>query len=192
MGGRKEACDRLLVALHRAVGLAAESMAAGRPPSKIVLADRRGIRDSDLQMNAPRLAAALLLSLTVVVAAAAQSGSKDPQIQALEQSIAGREQLPAEQVFKNIRIFKGMPAVRVLRVMEQAFVPNLGVSCQHCHTDGDWASDQRPAKEVARAMWALRSRTQDEVRSATGNASAVVTCYTCHKGQPKPAFAPGK
>ena len=111
-------------------------------------------------------------------------------MQALEAAIAGREQQPAEQVFKNIRLFKGMPAIRVLRVMEQAFVPNLGVQCTHCHVDTDWAADAKPAKDVARGMWAMRGRLQDEVRATTGNTQAVVTCYTCHKGQPKPAFAP--
>lgn len=54
---------------------------------------------------------------------------KDRHIADLEQQIAGREQLPAEQVFRNIQTFKGMPAIRVLRIMEQAFVSNLGVTC---------------------------------------------------------------
>jgi hypothetical protein len=120
----------------------------------------------------------------------AQTPSKQPSIQAIEGAIAGREQQPAEQVFKNIRVFKGMPAVRVLRIMEQAFVPNLGVQCTYCHVEDDWGSDAKAAKEITRAMWALRARVQDDVRTATGNAQAVVTCYTCHKGQPKPAFAP--
>jgi hypothetical protein len=142
--------------------------------------------------NAPimqRLLAAALLSLT---SAAPAAQSKSPEIAALEASIAGREQQPAEQVFKNIRTFKGMPAIRVLRIMEQAFVPNLGVTCSHCHVEKEWESDAKPAKGIARNMWTLRAEWQDEVRKASGNNEAVVTCYTCHKGQPKPAFAPGR
>lgn len=128
----------------------------------------------------------------LVVTARAQAPSKDPHIAALEQQIAGKEQQPAETVFANIQILKGMPAIRVLRVMEQAFVPNLGVTCQHCHVEGNWASDDKAPKKTTRGMWTLRAKTQDEVRAATGNAGVVVTCYTCHKGQPKPTFAPGK
>ena len=118
--------------------------------------------------------------------------SKHPEIAALEASIAGREQQPAEQVFKNIQTFKGMPAIRVLRIMEQAFVPNLGVTCSHCHMEKEWDSDAKPAKGIARNMWTLRAEWQEDVRKATGNKDAVVTCYTCHKGQPKPAFAPAR
>lgn len=134
-----------------------------------------------------RLLVAALVGLGTVSLAAQ---SKHPEIVALEASIAGREQQPAEQVFKNIQTFKGMPAIRVLRIMEQAFVPNLGVTCSHCHVEKEWNSDAKAAKEVARNMWVLRARWQDDVRKASGNPEAIVTCYTCHKGQPKPAFAP--
>ena len=138
----------------------------------------------------------LLLAFVAILLAGASAGpvaqSRPPEIVALETSIAGREQLPAEQVFKNIQTFKGMPAIRVLRIMEQAFVPNLGVTCTHCHVDKEWESDTKPTKGIARNMWTLRAQWQAEVRKASGNAEAVVTCYTCHKGQAKPAFAPGR
>ena len=124
------------------------------------------------------------------LAALADAAGMQPDT--LEAAIAGREQQPAEQVFKNIQTFKGMPAIRVLRIMEQAFVPNLGVPCTHCHVDKEWESDTKPTKAVARRMWTLRAKWQEEVREATGNAQATVTCYTCHKGQAKPAFAPGR
>ena len=117
---------------------------------------------------------------------------KHPEIAALEQQIAGKEQLPAEQVWKNIQTFKGMPAIRVLRIMEQAFVPNLGVECSHCHVEKQWESDEKNAKKVARQMWVMRAEWQEEARKASGNPDAVVTCYTCHKGQPKPAFTASK
>ena len=115
---------------------------------------------------------------------------KRPEILALEQQIAGKEQLPAEQVWKNIQTFQGRPAITVLRVMEQAFVPNLGVECSYCHVENQWDADDKPTKKIARNMWTMRAEWQEEARKASGNAQAVVTCYTCHKGQPKPAFAP--
>jgi hypothetical protein len=122
--------------------------------------------------------------------AAGQTSSQ--QIAALTTEIAGRETEPAERVFKNIQLFKGMPAGRVLLIMERAFVPNLGVECSHCHVEADWASDAKAAKQVARGMWTLRADTQEQVRKISGNPKAVVTCYTCHKGQPKPAFEPAR
>jgi hypothetical protein len=121
---------------------------------------------------------------------APQEREKHPQIAKLEQAIAGKENLPAEEVFKNIQTFKGMPARRVLAIMEQAFVPNLGVNCSYCHTPGQWELDDKNPKKIARNMWTMRAEWQEEARKASGNEKAVVTCYTCHKGQPKPAFAP--
>lgn len=93
-------------------------------------------------------------------------------------------------MWQNIQTSKGMPAIRVLRIMAQAFVRNLGVTCSHCHTAGEWESDDKAPKRIAPQMWLLRAKVQDETRAASGNPKAVVTCYTCHKGQPKPAFAP--
>lgn len=115
---------------------------------------------------------------------------RDPQVAELEKLIADRSNEPAEQVFKNIQTFKGMPAGRVLRIMEMAFVPNLGVECTYCHVEGQWELDDKPTKKIARGMWTLRASVQDQVRQITGKTDVAVTCYTCHKGQPKPLFAP--
>jgi hypothetical protein len=161
-----------------------------RLSKKLLATGSRLLRQSGMHILCRSMMVAALALMSPIVASA--QTAKDPLISALEQRIAGREQEPAETVFANIRTLKGMPAIRVLRVMEQAFVSNLGVTCQHCHVDADWASDAKAAKNIARGMWALRAKTQDDVRAATGNATAVVTCYTCHKGQPKPAFAAGK
>jgi hypothetical protein len=144
-------------------------------------------------MKTKNLAAAVGL---VIIAGVASSGGQQPapprlaQIAELEKLIADRANEPAEQVFKNIQTFKGMPAGRVLRIMEMAFVPNLGVECTHCHVEGQWELDDKPTKKVARGMWTLRASVQDQVRQMTGKTGVAVTCYTCHKGQAKPSFAP--
>jgi hypothetical protein len=116
--------------------------------------------------------------------------ARHAKIAEIEKQIADRANEPAEQVFKNIQTFKGMPAVRVLRIMEMAFVPNLGVECSHCHVEDEWDRDDKAAKKIARGMWTLRANVQDQVRELTGKADVPVTCYTCHKGQAKPSFAP--
>lgn len=127
--------------------------------------------------------------------ASAQDPSQPPKnkhVAAIEQQIAGKEQQPAEQVFKDIRVFKGRPAIGVLRVMELAFNANLGVDCDHCHSVEDWASGVKRQRDIAREMWILRAEVQEKLRKITGKDDLPVTCYTCHKGQAKPSFAPGK
>ena len=138
----------------------------------------------------------LALATSAVFAASSSQtaqgpAARDQTILALEKQIAGREQEPAEQVFKNIQTFKGRPAITVLRVMEQAFIANLGVKCTHCHVEDKWDAEDKKEKQIARDMWTLRADVQAQVRKITGKADAVVTCYTCHKGQAKPAFQPG-
>ena len=135
-----------------------------------------------------------VVSLPVLVAAAVVQQTPAPRnkhVEELERLIAGKEQQPAEQVFKNIQVFKGMPAIRVLRIMELAFVPNFGVECSYCHTTGEWESDSKREKGIAREMWTLRGDIQQKVRQITGKDDVPLTCYTCHKGQAKPTFAPG-
>ena len=70
----------------------------------------------------------------------------------LRKSIAGKENEPAEKVFKNIQLLKGMPAARLLRVMELGYSRSLGVTCTHCHVPGDWEKDDKPTKQIARDM----------------------------------------
>jgi hypothetical protein len=39
----------------------------------------------------------------------------------------------SEKAFKNIKLFAGMPAARIPRMMNIGFGKSLGVSCEHCH-----------------------------------------------------------
>ena len=107
----------------------------------------------------------------------------------LEKEIAGKENLPAEQVFKNIDVFKGQQAVRVLRVMEFAFMPGLGVECNHCHVEGKWESDEKTPKATARKMWKMQPEVKKLVKDAAGD-KAEINCYTCHRGNVEPALTP--
>jgi hypothetical protein len=114
---------------------------------------------------------------------------RDRLMQEVLATIAGREDEPAEQVFENITLFKGMPAARLLRVMDQGFGRALGVDCTHCHVPGDWARDKL-TKEVARDMWELTARLNREQLPLIKNLESenpVVNCTTCHRGEVKPA-----
>lgn len=117
-----------------------------------------------------------------------QPDSDKTYLAALEKQIAGRENKPAEEVFRNIQLFKGQPALRVLRVMEKAFLPGLGVSCTHCHVPDAWEKDDKEAKKTARTMWNLQIGFNTQIKEQVGR--GVINCYTCHRGSTKPALVP--
>jgi hypothetical protein len=109
----------------------------------------------------------------------------------LRKSIAGKEQAPAETVFKNIQLLKGMPAGRVLRIMEMGYARSLGVNCTHCHIPGAWEKDDKPTKQVARDMAVMAAAINNQHLKQIKNLkseSPAVNCTTCHRGQTKPAL----
>lgn len=114
------------------------------------------------------------------------TAAQNPHIAELEKKIAGQENKPAEEVFKNIQLFKGMPASRVLRIMAIAFVPALGVDCSHCHVVGEWEKDDKEAKQTARKMWMMMPKVDKLLKETIGKGA--VNCTTCHRGQVKPAL----
>ena len=61
---------------------------------------------------------------------------------------------PAEDVFKNIKILKGVPSDQLLPSM-QFITAALGVQCQFCHVDGHFDQDDKPPKEAARHMMTM-------------------------------------
>jgi hypothetical protein len=120
--------------------------------------------------------------------AAATSNASD--LAEARQLIAGRESEPAETVFKNIQVLKGMPAGRLVNVMDIAFSRSLGVRCTHCHED-EWDHDTIPAKEIARDMWRMNQRlNRDLLQTIKGleGRNATANCTTCHRGAVKPAL----
>src|SRR5262244_1362391 len=96
---------------------------------------------------------------------------------------AQQEDKPAEQVYKNIQVMKGVPASRLLPAMNR-LTQFLGVDCAYCHVPDALDKDDKPAKQTARKMFEL-VRTINTTLGANR-----VTCYTCHRGQPQPASAP--
>lgn len=103
--------------------------------------------------------------------------------------IAGRENLPAESVFKNIKVMKGIPAGRLVRIMNAGFGRSLGVSCGHCHVPPNWDLDDKETKNTARLMWTMTGAINRDFISKVPNDSGpapVVNCMTCHQGMPRP------
>ena len=116
------------------------------------------------------------------------------QAQALEnlrEAIAGQENKPAEEVFKNIQMLKGMPAGRLLRVMELGYARSLGVNCTHCHVADAWEKEDKPTKQIAREMNAMVGIINNDQLKKIKNLkgpNSIVNCTTCHRGQTKPAL----
>jgi hypothetical protein len=104
-------------------------------------------------------------------------------------SIAGKEQMPAEQVYKNIQMFKGMPANRLLAIMNRGFSNSLGVSCSHCHVVGEYDKEDKPQKQIARDMSAMVTTINGTLLKNIKNLKSTnptVNCGTCHNGRARP------
>jgi len=104
-------------------------------------------------------------------------------------SIAGRENLPAESVFKNIKIMKGFPAGRLVNIMNMGFGRSLGVSCGFCHVPGKWDLDDKQEKETARLMFTMVQTINRDYMSKVPSERGgppVVNCFTCHRGNAQP------
>jgi photosynthetic reaction center cytochrome c subunit len=139
-------------------------------------------------------------SQTVAIARASGSAASTPRVKAAlsnplspdaQAEPADRESQPAEQVYKNIQVLKGIPKSQLDGAMN--FIANsLGVNCNHCHLEGTklgnwpWEADDKPAKQTARKMIQMVL----DINRQTFNGSNAVNCYTCHKGQTKPLSMP--
>ena len=105
--------------------------------------------------------------------------------------IKGKENLPADSIFKNLKMLKGMPVTRLLAIMNIGFSKSLGVSCGHCHNTDDFSSEEKKQKEITRQMAAMSKEINDNLlKHIDGLQSnpAVINCTTCHRGEIKPAL----
>ena len=133
---------------------------------------------------------AVLLFLSFVETRAQEPFNQDEAIAQLKAKIAGQEQKPAEEVFKNVQMFKGRPAAVLARSMEMGFTRALGVQCTHCHVPGEWDKDDKVPKQVTREMAAMTQKINTELLSSIKGIKSEkpnVGCTTCHRGQVKPS-----
>ena len=63
---------------------------------------------------------------------------------------------------------------------------SLGVQCTHCHVDGAWTDTSKPTFDFARRM---RSMLQG-INAGPLKVVEPITCWTCHRGQARPARLP--
>ena len=102
-------------------------------------------------------------------------------------------QSPAEAPLTNLQVFpETTTRAQLIRTMN-AFNESLGVQCSYCHvTDGpggrpDFASDEKPTKDIARRMVGFRDNINEERPAVLGKTDGTrVLCSTCHRGVPIP------
>lgn len=140
------------------------------------------------------LAFLFLAARTVLAQSPADSieAEKRMYLEAIAKQIAGSENKPAGEVFKNIRMMKDNTARRLLNIMNFGFSRSLGVGCTHCHVPNDWASDEKPAKNAAREMAVMVEKINKELLPGIKGLRAerpTVNCTTCHRGQVQPALS---
>ena len=104
-------------------------------------------------------------------------------------AISAQQQQPAPQTagqrYKNLQIFKDIPAVQLEPTM--AFIAgSLGVRCNYCHVPGQFEKDEKPTKLAARRM----IRMVFDLNKGTFNGQGAVSCFTCHRGKPTPVSVP--
>jgi len=95
---------------------------------------------------------------------------------------------PASAVYQNVQVLKDLDSNELLRLMNDitAWVsPKQG--CAYCHAEGEeLSSDKLYTKVVARRMLEMVRHINADWKNHVGNTG--VTCYTCHRGQPVPAY----
>ena len=91
----------------------------------------------------------------------------------------------ASEVFKNVQVLKDVPSDQLIPAM-QFVTSSLGVQCSYCHVENAFDKDDKKTKVTARKMM----RMMLDIDAANFDGKQVVTCNTCHRGNPKPLAIP--
>lgn len=103
------------------------------------------------------------------------------ELPSLDPLPASSKEERTEQKYKNIQLLKGLPAERLNTIMF-AFKTSLGVECTYCHVPDHFEKDDKAMKQTARRMITMMRDANAKL-----GGSARVTCYTCHRGEARPA-----
>ncbi|HEX2121616.1 MAG TPA: photosynthetic reaction center cytochrome c subunit family protein, partial [Thermoanaerobaculia bacterium] len=123
----------------------------------------------------------LLATAAVVLfatGARTEQAQENPHVTELLAAIKGKENRPAGEVFKNVKLLKDVPAARFLRIMDIGYARSLGVGCDHCHVEDRWEADEKRSKEAAREMIVLTQKinTQLGEMKHIDNSEPAVNC----------------
>ena len=93
---------------------------------------------------------------------------------------------PAEEVYKNIQVLKGVPADQLIPAM-QFITASLGVECGFCHVENHFDQDDKKPKQTARKMMQMMVA----INQNNFDGHREVTCNSCHRGSRTPLSIPG-
>jgi len=95
-----------------------------------------------------------------------------------------------DQVFKNVRVLKGIPVNEFMATMG-FFSASLGANCTFCHVQesgGNWDryADDNGNKQTARRMIGMVAG----INKTYFGGKRMLTCYSCHRGGERPRVTP--
>jgi len=141
----------------------------------------------------PQRAAISAISVFLPVLLCAQSSQSEENAKYVKQwseRIAGKENEPAEKVFKNLQFLRNTRAALLLTIMDVGYSRGLGVTCTHCHVETDFASDDKRPKRAAREMAAMHRMINQQLAKMESLKSdaqnRAINCSTCHRGEAIP------
>jgi len=117
--------------------------------------------------------------------AAAKAPSTNPRRSIFQLPAGAPAARKAEDQFKNIQVLKGVPADQIFPTM-QFIAASLGVECDFCHVQNAFEKDDKKTKQTARKMMEMMFA----INKDNFDGHREVTCYSCHRGNPKPAAIP--
>jgi hypothetical protein len=104
--------------------------------------------------------------------------------------IAGHENEPAGQVFKNVQVLKNITAAELVHKMDKEYGEGLSWNCTNCHRfapQGNFASDTSTDKKRARFMQQMvNDLNHNQLPKLYPKDTPVVTCASCHRGYNEP------
>ncbi len=93
----------------------------------------------------------------------------------------------SSEVYQNLQVLGDVDVAEFGRLMASLatwVAPQQG--CTYCHVAANFASDDLYTKRVARRMLQMTRHINADWQTHVGKTG--VTCYTCHRGQPVPAY----
>jgi photosynthetic reaction center cytochrome c subunit len=134
----------------------------------------------------PRAAAPkLFLGILIIAICGIVVGGAKAQAGGGSQGVSAPGPKKAEEQFKDIQVFKGIPADQLIPAM-QFITASLGVECEFCHVQGAFEKNDKKPKQTARKMIEMMFA----INKDNFEGHREVTCYSCHRGRTDPVATP--
>src|SRR6266516_2674622 len=112
-------------------------------------------------------------------------------------SVAAIEPAYQKNEFKNLKVLpKDISSKALQQIMVDEFQDGLGVGCNYCHASEkgslhlDYASDEKPEKEIARSMMLMTMDINKKYfgveQPLIGDSLLTISCSSCHHGTAHP------